>query len=57
MDNLYNNPELELAIANGKELLQLNKDMKRLEKRVRELERKDNFLGIDIDKLKIGGTD
>ena len=28
-----------------------------LEKRIRELERKDNFLGIDIDKLKIGGTD
>ena len=28
-----------------------------LEKRVRALERKDNFLGIDIDKIKIGGTD
>jgi len=32
-------------------------DNSKLEKRVRELERKDNFLGIDIDKLKIGGTD
>jgi len=28
-----------------------------LEKRVRELEQKDNFLGIDIGKLKVGGTD
>ena len=28
-----------------------------LEKRVRALEQSDNFLGIDIDKLKIGGTD
>ena len=28
-----------------------------LEKRIRELEQKDNFLGIDIGKLKIGGTD
>ena len=28
-----------------------------LEKRVRELEQKDNFLGVDIGKLKIGLTD
>jgi len=32
-------------------------DNSKLEKRVRKLERKDNFLGIDIDKIKIGGTD
>ena len=28
-----------------------------LEKRVRALEQSDNFLGIDIDKIKIGLTD
>ena len=28
-----------------------------LEKRVRALEQGDNFLGIDIDRLKVGGTD
>lgn len=54
----YENEVEELSIGDLMKLAKANRlFLCKIEKRVKKLEDKDNFLGMDLSKLKVGGTD